>query len=140
MAITPITSIHDARLLGIPTACMAAYPAQADVPGAEQILPLLRERNAADEDQINAIDAEIIRTCLALPLPEWSADWDGRDYTGRPAHEWLRGLMHYAGLSGAQVGQLAGVDSRTVRRWTAAQYQLPYAAWYTLLAKTRVIE
>lgn len=140
MAIAPITSIQDARLLGIPAACMAAFPEPPDVPGAEQVQPLLRQRNTAEDDQIEAIDAEIIRACLALPIPCWSDAWDGSDYSGRPVHEWLRGLMHYADLSGSQVGQLVGVDSRTVRRWTAAQYQLPYAVWYTLLAKTRAIK
>lgn len=63
------------------------------------------------------------------------------DYlAGKSQQEALRDLMQEHDLTGAQVSALVGVDGRTVRRWLAPDDQaghreMPYAVWYTLLAK-----
>lgn len=59
-----------------------------------------------------------------------------------PAHSWVRPtgdeikeVMRLAGLSGAQAAAKLGLGvggGRTVRRWLAKDYEIPYAAWALL--------
>ena len=51
--------------------------------------------------------------------------------TGAEARALLKGL----GLTGAAAGNLAGVDSRTVRRWTGGERPMPFASLYTILSR-----
>jgi len=37
------------------------------------------------------------------------------------------------GLTGSVVGQLLGVDPRTVRKWIGGEREIPYSAWRLLL-------
>lgn len=48
----------------------------------------------------------------------------------------LRAVMQRARLTGSQVGDLVGVDSRTVRKWTGGERAMPYSAWRLLLLET----
>jgi hypothetical protein len=53
----------------------------------------------------------------------------------------LRGILSRHGLTGAQTGRLLGVDSRTIRKWTAAtdganHRAMPASAWWLLLLLT----
>lgn len=57
-----------------------------------------------------------------------------------PTTEELRGLMKDCGWTGAKVGALVGVDSRTVRRWTGGERPIPYSAWRLLLLHAGVVE
>ncbi len=51
----------------------------------------------------------------------------------RPTGEEVREILRRAGLSGAQAARLVGVhDSRQVRRWTAGEAPISYAAWAVL--------
>jgi hypothetical protein len=54
-----------------------------------------------------------------------------------PNHVQLREFMAEYGLTGADVAKAVGIDSRSVRRWTAPQDQagarsMPWAAWMLL--------
>ena len=54
--------------------------------------------------------------------------------------EKVREVMQACGLTGAAVGALVDVDSRTVRRWLAGPrtdgaLQTPFAVWFTLLMR-----
>lgn len=71
-----------------------------------------------------------------------------RHETLQPANNWqkptpeeVRELIKMTGLTGAQVADLLGLTpqgnksgggSRTVRRWTAGDVPIPYAAWAIL--------
>lgn len=71
-----------------------------------------------------------------------------RPETLRPATHWepptpdeIREMIRLAGLNGAEVatvlgltpqGNKSGRGSRTVRRWTAGDSPIPYAAWALL--------
>lgn len=63
------------------------------------------------------------------------------DYLGgKSQQEALRAIMQEHNLTGAQVGEMVGVDGRTVRRWLAPENQdghraMPYAVWFTLISK-----
>ncbi|MEY0882257.1 helix-turn-helix domain-containing protein [Providencia rettgeri] len=59
----------------------------------------------------------------------------------RPTTEEIRELIRLTGLNGAEVADLLGLTpqgnksgggSRTVRRWTAGDVPIPYAAWAIL--------
>lgn len=71
-----------------------------------------------------------------------------RKDTMQPANKWhkptpeeIRELIRLTGLNGAEVADLLGLTpqsnksgggSRTVRRWTAGDVPIPYAAWAIL--------
>ena len=53
----------------------------------------------------------------------------------------LRAVLTRHTLTGSQAGQLLGVDSRTIRKWTAAttidnHRDMPNSAWWLLLILT----
>ncbi len=59
----------------------------------------------------------------------------------KPTTEEIRELIRLTGLNGAEVADLLGLTpqgnksgggSRTVRRWTAGDVPIPYAAWAIL--------
>ncbi len=50
-----------------------------------------------------------------------------------PSTQELLSLMKDCAWTGAKVGALVGVDSRTVRRWTEGERPIPYSAWRLLL-------
>ncbi|MDY0164303.1 hypothetical protein [Desulfobotulus sp.] len=139
-----ITSIRDARLLGIPEKIMAALPSTVDIPGADEIRPLILQRNECPDEEVEAIDRQIVKICLSIPLPsahEWLA-MDRRDYAGRTIQEHLRGVLHFAGLTGGAAAEIIGIDARTFRRYIQPDDQqghkpMPYPAWFTLLTHVR---
>ena len=139
-----ITSIRDARLLGIPEKIISALPIVVDAPGADSIRPLLARRNECPDDEVEAIDRQIIKICLAIPLPsaqEW-LEMGRQDYAGRSIQEHLRGVLYYAGLTGGAAAEIVGIDARTFRRYIQQKDQtgfkdMPYSAWFTLLTYVR---
>ena len=54
------------------------------------------------------------------------------DYTP-PSVPDIRALIQRQGWTGRQAGSVAGVDSRTVRRWTGGGGQISYSSWRLLL-------
>jgi DNA-binding transcriptional regulator YiaG len=50
----------------------------------------------------------------------------------QPSPEEIRALLKKYELTGSRAGQLVGVGSRAVRRWTGGERPMPWAAW-TLL-------
>ena len=53
----------------------------------------------------------------------------------------LRGVLTRHALTGSQAGRLLGVDSRTIRKWTAHETitthrNMPESAWWLLLILT----
>lgn len=52
----------------------------------------------------------------------------------------VRALMRSSGLTGSQVGDIVGVDGRTVRKWTGGERSMPYSAWRLLLLEVGTIE
>lgn len=63
--------------------------------------------------------------------PELLARYDSGQYQPPTAAD-VRALLTEQGWSASQAGLIAGVDSRTVRRWVGGDYQIPYAAWRSL--------
>lgn len=61
-----------------------------------------------------------------VPVPK---DWryDPRD---------LKKFLSEHRLTGEAAGELLGVDSRTIRRWTGGESAMPYSAWYCLVHKS----
>lgn len=60
---------------------------------------------------------------------------------------WLdvRAVIDMLGLSGSEVGNLTGVSSRTVRKWTSPpessnHVEIQYSPWHTLLVAARLVE
>lgn len=77
------------------------------------------------------------------PRPETMEPF-GSPVFSSPTSEDVRALLRYAGLTGAQAGQLVGVDGRTIRRWTAQEgtaghREIPYAAWRLMLIAADLI-
>lgn len=65
---------------------------------------------------------EIRKTCLK-PFAEWEP----------PTTDEIRTAMKIAGVTGSELAQLVGVqNSRTVRRWTGGDLEIPYSAWAIL--------
>lgn len=59
----------------------------------------------------------------------------------KPTPDDVRELLRKHGLTGSQAGRICGVDSRTVRRWTAPRgssgsREIPIAAWRLLCVVT----
>lgn len=52
-----------------------------------------------------------------------------------PSKEQIRAFLSQFGLSGSAVGNLVGVKSRQVRRWTSGDSEIPYSAWMLLAEK-----
>lgn len=60
-------------------------------------------------------------------LRKYGAGWE------QPTPAEVRAVIKLAGLTGAEAAQLVGLsDSRTVRRWTGGQSDIPFAAWAIL--------
>lgn len=47
--------------------------------------------------------------------------------------ERLRDFLREHGLSGSKAGALIGVTSRTIRKWTGGEHDMPYSAWFCLV-------
>lgn len=52
----------------------------------------------------------------------------------------VRAAIRRAQLTGSQVGDLLGVDGRTVRKWVGGEREIPYSAWRLLLIETKALE
>ena len=50
-----------------------------------------------------------------------------------PSKDEFRSVTQTLGLTGSVVGQLLGVDPRTVRKWIGGEREIPYSAWRLLL-------
>ncbi len=50
-----------------------------------------------------------------------------------PSSDDIRALLKSQSWTGARAAVIAGVDSRTVRRWTGAESPIPYSCWRLLL-------
>lgn len=57
------------------------------------------------------------------------------DHYTPPTGAEARALLRALGLTGAAAGNLVGVDSRTVRRWTGGERPMPFASLYTILSR-----
>lgn len=51
----------------------------------------------------------------------------------QPTPTEVRELLKSQGWTGSEAGQIAGVTSRTVRRWTGGDLAIPYACWRSLV-------
>ncbi|GAW47596.1 transcriptional regulator [Vibrio sp. 1733] len=63
-----------------------------------------------------------IRLECLRPAEQWS----------RPTGEEIREVLRLAGLTGSQAAKKLGLGpsgSRTVRRWTGEESNIPYSAW-----------
>lgn len=61
-----------------------------------------------------------------------------------PSAEELREFLKSHGLTGSAAARLVGVDSRTIRRWTASETApskraMPWSAWALLRLRTSAI-
>ena len=54
------------------------------------------------------------------------------EYIKADRHD-LRRLAKLLGLSGSQAANIAGVDSKTFRKWIGGERNIPYASWAMLL-------
>lgn len=54
------------------------------------------------------------------------------DYSPPTPNE-VRALLRKAGWTGSQAARRAGVDGRTIRKWTGGERDIPYSAWRLLL-------
>lgn len=93
------------------------------------------EKSLASTSDDPALDAALAAPPSTAQVSEW-----GSPVQGRTQQDVLRAIMTRHGLSGARVGQMVGVDGRSVRRWLADPESrgfrwMPYAAWHTLIAK-----
>lgn len=64
-----------------------------------------------------------------------------RDATQAPFAQWeppsrgeIRAALQAADWTGEHLGRVIGVNSRTVRRWTSGEGEIPYAVWAVLCA------
>lgn len=64
--------------------------------------------------------------------PETLLPYAAPDYA-EPTKEEVREALELGKLTGAAAGRLVGVTDRTVRKWTAGDQTIPYAAWRLLL-------
>lgn len=71
--------------------------------------------------------------------PATLARYDSGHYQPPTAAD-VRKLLASQRWTGSQAGEIAGVDSRTVRRWTGGDFQIPYAAWRLLLQDAGLVE
>jgi DNA-binding XRE family transcriptional regulator len=60
---------------------------------------------------------------------------DGSGFSA-PDPRKLRAVMKRHGLTGSEVANIVGVNSRTLRKWTGGERQMPDAAWRLLLVVT----
>lgn len=70
--------------------------------------------------------------------PETMLDYSDPGYL-KPEPGELRALLWEANLTGAQAGDLVGVNSRTIRKWTGGEREIPYAAWRLLWTHTTAV-
>jgi hypothetical protein len=49
-----------------------------------------------------------------------------------PTKDEVRVLIKMANLTGSQVGDMVGVNGRTVRKWTGGERNIPFSAWAIL--------
>jgi hypothetical protein len=61
--------------------------------------------------------------------PETLASFTGWN---TPTGEEVKLILKLANLSGSAAGLVAGVDGRTIRRWTGEERAIPFAAWALL--------
>lgn len=67
-----------------------------------------------------------IRTECLTPYENWTT----------PTGNEIRSAMKIAGLTGSQLALLVGIkNSRTIRRWTGEEVEIPYAVWAILCHK-----
>jgi DNA-binding transcriptional regulator YiaG len=50
-----------------------------------------------------------------------------------PTPNEFRDVTQTLGLTGSAIGELLGVNGRTVRKWIGGESQIPYSAWRLLL-------
>jgi len=55
-----------------------------------------------------------------------------------PTGEEIKAALSMAGWTGVEFSKRAGVDDRTVRRWTGDEKEIPYAAWCVLCAEANL--
>lgn len=56
-----------------------------------------------------------------------------------PTGDEIREVMKLAGLTGSAFGSLVGVNSRTVRKWTGEEREIPFAAWRLLCVYCKIV-
>ena len=64
--------------------------------------------------------------------PETTFEYASPAYS-HPSPADIKSALSAGQLTGAGAGQLLGVNSRTVRKWTGGEQKMPYAAWRLLL-------
>lgn len=50
-----------------------------------------------------------------------------------PTSDEIREFLQDHRITGSKAGEIVGVDSRTIRRWTGGDRSMPYAAWRLLV-------
>ncbi|NOH56172.1 helix-turn-helix domain-containing protein [Vibrio coralliilyticus] len=60
-------------------------------------------------------------------LLSYDAGWE------QPLPDEIRNLIKVMNYSGADVGRLVGVSSRTVRKWVGGESPIPFSAWAILV-------
>ena len=70
--------------------------------------------------------------CAFKPRPETLLEYSDPGYEP-PTKEEVKAALLAGGLTGSQAGQLLGVSSRTVRKWTGGDQGMQYSAWRLLL-------
>ena len=64
--------------------------------------------------------------------PQVLLDYSDPDYAS-PTPDEIKRVLTSNGLSGSSAGDLLGVNSRTIRKWTGGEQRMPYSAWKLLL-------
>jgi len=57
-----------------------------------------------------------------------------------PSKYEVRAVVKQSGKTGAMLGDMLGVDGRTIRRWVGGERDMPYAAWRLLIYSVGLID
>lgn len=66
-------------------------------------------------------------------LQRFGAGWE------TPTPDDVRELLRSQGWTGSVAANIAGVHSRTVRKWTGGEREIPYAAWRLLVMEAGLV-
>lgn len=69
---------------------------------------------------------------IAGVKPESFLEYSHPEYED-PGPDEIREVLSYGNLTGSAAGNLLGVNSRTIRKWTGGEQKMPYSAWKLLL-------
>ena len=83
------------------------------------------------------IEYKRVRSSRDFPgvRPQVLLEFSDPDYAS-PTPDEIKRVLTANGLSGSRAGDLLGVNSRTIRKWTGGEQRMPYSAWKLLLLNT----